>query len=317
MKNFCMCAGIAVLAACMFLGSDALAQAGWREKGPMEKGRSHLAAAVIDGEIYVAGGTGVLGPLDIFELYDPIADYWIPLPALPGGREQFGMAAAAGKVFVSGGYIKDKSGSPNAELWIYRPEEGQWREGPDMPAARAGHVLVAMGGKLYVFGGIGKQATAVYAFDVSTNTWSTASFAMTASRTALSAAVQGSTVYLIGGSVSQGGVSARVDAFDFSSGRWRRLADLPAPRTGSASAILNGRIHVAGGATLQPSRTYLDHYVYNPTTNKWSSAAPLLTPRFASASATINGEWYVIGGGVGAGFFAPFTAADAAESFVL
>ncbi len=309
-------AGLVVLAATLFFGTAALAQGSWRENRPMESGRSHLAAATIGEEVYVAGGAGVLGPVDAFELYDPIADFWIPLPTLPGGREQFGMAATGGKVFVSGGFVNDQSGRASSELWIFETQSSQWRKALNMPSARAGHVMVAVGAKLYVMGGLGSEDTSIFIFDTATAKWSTAPYSMASPRRGLSAVVEGSTVYLIGGSHSQGRASARVDVLDVTSGTWRRLADLPSPRAGAAATMLDGRLHVAGGATFNPGRTYLDHFVYDPTRNKWSSSLPLPTPRFASASANVNGEWYVIGGGVGTGFLAPFTATDAVETFV-
>lgn len=311
-----MPAGLVVFAVTLFLSVAASAQGSWRENRPMENGRSHLAAATIGEEVYVAGGAGVLGPVDAFELYDSIADFWIPLPTLPGGREQFGMAATGGKIFISGGFVKDQSGRASSELWIFETQSDQWRKALDMPSARAGHVMVAVGAKLYVMGGLSSEDTSIFIFNTATAKWSTAPYSMASTRRGIAAAVEGSNVYLIGGSPSQGSASARVDALDVASGTWRRLADLPSPRMGAAATMLGGQLHVAGGATFNPGRTYRDHFVYDPTGNKWHSSLPLPTPRFASGSANVNGQWYVIGGGVGTGFLAPFTASDAVETFV-
>lgn len=291
------------------------AQGRWLENRPMEVGRSHLSAAELAGDIYVAGGTGILEPLDIFELYDPIADHWIPLPALPGGREQFAMAAANGRVFVSGGFTEEAAGQPSAELWIYDANEAQWRQGPDMPAARAGHAMVAYEEQLYVIGGQGASVTAVHKFDIPDESWSTTNYKIAMPRAAASGVVLGGRVYLIGGIASGTSVLRNVEVLDLSSGAKSQAASLPAPRYGLAAAVLDGQIHVAGGATLTPRQTHFDHFVYDPDANHWRTAAPLPTPRFAAASATANGQWYVFGGGAGAGFFAPFTAADAVESF--
>ncbi len=290
------------------------AQGRWLENRPMEVGRSHLSAAELAGDIYVGGGTGLLEPLDNFELYDPIADHWVPLPALPGGRERFAMATANGQVFVSGGFTKEAAGRPSAELWIYDANEAQWRQGPDMPAARAGHAMVTYEDQLYVIGGQGASATTVHKFDVADESWSTTTHKMAAPRAAASAVVLGNRVFLIGGIESGKSVSRTVEVLDLSSGAKSQAASLPAPRYGLAAAVLDGQIHVAGGATLTP-RTHFDHFAYDPNANRWRTEAPLPTPRFAAASATANGQWFVFGGGGGAGFFAPFTAADAVESF--
>ena len=296
--------------------TGAAAQGRWLENRPMEIGRSHLSAAALAGEIYVAGGTGILEPLDNFELYDPLADHWIPQPALPGGREQFAMAASDGLIFISGGFTKEAVGRPSSEFWVYDPEVAQWRDGPDLPTARAGHVMVAYEGRLFLLGGVGARAAGVDVYEVANKTWSKASFDLSTPRAAASAVMVGSQVYLIGGVVSGTTVSNAVDVIDLKNGSRRSVASLPSPRYGVASAVLNGQIHVAGGATISPRQTHFDHFVYDPSADRWRTAPPLPTPRFATASATVEGRWYVFGGGAGAGFFAPFTAADAVESFI-
>ena len=185
-----------------------------------------------------------------------------------------------------------------------------------MPSARAGHAMVAYEYRLYVVGGQGPRASAIHVFDVVEESWTTASYKIGAPRGATSAVRIDSRVFLNGGVASGSSVLDDVEVIDLSTGTTGKVARLPAPRYGLAAAVLDGKIHVAGGATFAPRQTHFDHYVYDPAANQWRAAPPLPTPRFAAASATVNGHWFVFGGGAGAGFFAPFTAADAVESFI-
>ncbi len=296
------------------LGSaTAWADGAWRTSRPMETARSDAAAAVLDNEIYVAGGSSVIGPRDAFEAYDPFAEIWRPLPALPEGRERFGMAALGGLLYLTGGYEKE-SLQETSDLWIYDPVTSQWREGPGMPAARAGHALVAALGKLYVFGGTGDDVGEVLIYDPATSKWSIAPYRMPAPRAGLAAVADGGMVYLIGG-LDAGGHSARIDRLDTVTGTFSTAKSMPQARSGHTAGLIQGRIHITGGVSEQSLKTFSDHDVLDPATGRWSKASPLPTPRHGLVSATVNDRWYVIGGGSGAGFFTVFTEADVVEVF--
>ena len=158
---------LAIIGAAVTLGLPSLLWAqSWQESRPLEVARSHLAATTLNDEIYVAGGSGLLGPEGSFELYDPLSDYWIPLPSMPGGREQFGMAASGKRIYVSGGFMADGALLGNEELWSFEPDMRQWTKEADMPAPRAAHSMIAIGDKLYVFGGIGGLLKDVFVYDV-------------------------------------------------------------------------------------------------------------------------------------------------------
>jgi Kelch motif protein len=51
-----------------------LADGAWTRAAPMPTARSEIAAAALDGRIYVAGGLTALGTSNVFESYDPAED---------------------------------------------------------------------------------------------------------------------------------------------------------------------------------------------------------------------------------------------------
>src|SRR5918994_2227304 len=79
-------------------------QAPWTRAAPMPTSRSELAAAALDGRIYVAGGIAQWGTTTAFEAYDPAIDRWEELPPLPEAVHHLAAAATNVRIYVTGGY---------------------------------------------------------------------------------------------------------------------------------------------------------------------------------------------------------------------
>lgn len=79
----------------------------WHERTPLPTARSGFGAAVIDGKVYVAGGEkpAFIGgwTTATLERYDPVADSWDRLPAMPLRLHGNGVAAVGDELFVLGG----------------------------------------------------------------------------------------------------------------------------------------------------------------------------------------------------------------------
>ncbi|MEM9013364.1 MAG: kelch repeat-containing protein [Pseudomonadota bacterium] len=79
----------------------------WRSLAPMPQGQAGLAGAVLDGKLYVFGGEAVFTDNDgVFAeawVYDPTADAWSALPAMPTPRHGTDGVALAGRIHVVGG----------------------------------------------------------------------------------------------------------------------------------------------------------------------------------------------------------------------
>jgi hypothetical protein len=129
----------------------------WERRRPMARRRAHAAAAVLDGEVFVLGGTdgSRLGPrvLDAVEAYRWAADEWRDATPLPGPRQRMGAAALDGQLWVAGGEGPD--GAPLDRVNAYSPSTGAWCERTRLREPRASPGLVAHGGALVVAGGRG------------------------------------------------------------------------------------------------------------------------------------------------------------------
>ncbi len=139
----------------------------WSDGAPMPRapgspGSNGGAAAVLDGRIYVAGGSGIgqiawsgfFGDGRELTRYDPAANAWSALPPMPYGRSNMGAGVVAGRFCVFGGAVDYWTGSaPFAETYCYDPQRSAWLLGPSRCLASMGMVTVSLGNAVYVFGG--------------------------------------------------------------------------------------------------------------------------------------------------------------------
>jgi len=76
----------------------------WTTKTNMPTERHQLAAAAIDGKLYVVGGWS-WSLKTALEVYDPATDTWSTKANMPTSREGLAAAAIDGKLYVVGGKV--------------------------------------------------------------------------------------------------------------------------------------------------------------------------------------------------------------------
>ena len=283
----------------------------WRQGPSLETPRAGLGAVEFGGNLYAAGGAGLVNPRDDFEVYQPVTGRWRPLAPLPVGLERFGFAAGAERLWLAGGYSANSGTEPTAEMWSYDPAGDVWQAETALPGPKAAFSLVALDGRLYAIGGE-EGAPGVFVYDIESGEWSAIEAPPETDRRGAAALVLDGEVWLIGGA-SAGEATARVDVFDPQTGVWRIGPALPEPRAGHAAALHEGAIYVCGGRSADLRRTLDDTLVLRPGSRRWEQGPKLLVPRTEAAAATLGGEIFLIGGGAGSGFFAPFTAVDSVD----
>jgi len=282
----------------------------WREGTPLERPRAALAAAEVNGRVYVAGGAGLLTPSTDFDVYDAGLGAWTELNPLPGGRARFGMTSVDGKIYIAGGSVDGEDATVSAQA--YQPESDIWSNISDMPGPRAGHGLVASAGVLVAIGG---GVSAVDVYDVELDVWTRRAGSDDVARFGAAVASHDGRVYLIGGRLGDA-ASVRVDIYDVGADSWARGPNLPEPRTGLAAAVVDGRLHVLGGANAAGLEAADDHWVLNADGGGWTSAGSMPGPRADFAAVYASGRLVIVGGGGGGGFFGPFTPVSAVDVFV-
>lgn len=301
------CAVIAVIAQLTAVHAQPV-QEGWHTGAPAPGARTEIAAAALDGKIYVAGGfsrPSLSSVLDFaisrdVEVYDPAADSWTHTTPMPAGRHHMGMVALDGYVYVVGGFAKSGLSVWHAVNSVYRfdPKTQEWRERAPMPTARGALGVAVFQGKLFAIGGYdGKQnvrATEIY--DPNTDSWSSAA-PMSAPRDHLAVASVGGRIYAIGGrsNLKYRQNTGVAEAYDPVTDHWDYVANLPTARSGIGAGVIGGHIYVLGGESGEG--TFDTNEKYLPQADRWETATPVPTARHGLGVAVIGERLYAIGGG--------------------
>ncbi len=288
---------------------------GWSVGATMPTCRSELGSAVLDGWVYVGGGLALSGSLSDFQRYRPLLDRWERRAPLPDPLHHFGMAAAAGAVYLTGGYDSLRMRPRIRATWRYDPAAARWERMADMPGPRAAHAMVQLDGLLFVVGGVGPGSADLWIYDPTRDRWGTAGPPLPTPREHLAAVALGGKLFVIGGRWPGQGNLATVEIFDPRTESWETAATLPTPRGGLTAAAVAGRIHVTGGEAFDPGRTFGQHEVYDPASGRWETHDPLPVARHGLTSTAVGGSWLVIGGGEEAGMRTLLTASCAVDIY--
>jgi N-acetylneuraminic acid mutarotase len=280
----------------------------WRTAAPMPTKRAEVAAAALDGKVYVVGGfeKPSLGNVLSFaitssvEMYDPTTDRWTSKAPLPVGLHHVGIGVVGGRFYIIGGYSKSGLSvwNPVATVYAYDPAADSWTERASMPTARGALSVTEHDGKLYVIGGYDRKANnaQVEVYDPLHNVWTTGA-PMPTPRDHFAAATNAGKIYAIGGR-TDGDYSrnlAVTERYDPAIDRWTLVADLPTARSGITAAVVEGKIYVMGGEGA--AGTFNENEAYDPVHDVWQRMAPMPTARHGLGSAVVQRRIYVISGG--------------------
>ena len=134
----------------------------WAKMKKMNHARSGPAISVVDGKIYVMGGTGWPqipfhpGPfLSSIEAYNPKTNQWREIGEMPAAKSSHTASVVNGKIYVMGGFFRGAGRDFRyfSTIDIYHPETGRWTQKSKMPVGKSGHTAEVVKGKIYVFGG--------------------------------------------------------------------------------------------------------------------------------------------------------------------
>jgi Kelch motif protein len=128
----------------------------WTELPPLGVARGAAAGAVVDGRLYVVGGSthshsGDVTPTGVVEVYDFATGRWSRGPDLPTPRHHHGVAELDGRVWAVGGRGDTDVSLDTVE--VFDPSSGRWTEGPRLPFGAGGLSLDNVSGKLVAAGG--------------------------------------------------------------------------------------------------------------------------------------------------------------------
>ncbi len=218
---------------------------------------------------------------------------WVTLAPLPAARQEVGVAALDGRVYVVGGF--NGAGQSVNTVERYDPLTNSWQAVAPLPAPMPlNHVGAAsVGGGLFVVGGLRQNFTAVntvYRYDPAANQW-TPRANLPAARGAMGVAVLGGRIYAAGGLPAAN--FRDFAAYDPVLNQWSPLPLMPTGRDHLAAATVDGKFYAISGRNpgLQAAVE-----MYDPVLNQWFNRAPILTARGGIGAEVVAGRIYVFGG---------------------
>jgi N-acetylneuraminic acid mutarotase len=187
----------------------------WTPIAPLSRPRGAAAAVALDGKIYLTGGgsepTAERSSVGWHEVYDPQADRWTGLKALPGARDHVGAVAYDGRIHIIGGRFNTFEYNTSLHH-VYLPERDTWEERAPLPTTRSGHGLVLYRDRFYAMGG---EAGIVDR-----------------------------------GRITQARVFGQMESYDPKADTWQSHAAMPTPRHAVGAACIGDWIYVAGGGAV-------------------------------------------------------------------
>jgi N-acetylneuraminic acid mutarotase len=224
---------------------------------------------------------------------------WTSLPPLAGGpRQETGVAALDGKIYVVGGFNLAGVIVPIVES--YDPASRTWSTVAPVPRAMHHANTAAVGGKLYVVGAL-VDATFraigdVYAYDPASNSWSMkTALPGGQERGAGGVAVIGTKIYLAGGYRNGNGV-ADFTSYDTAADAHASLPPLAQASDHVVAGAVNGVVYAIGGRFGGITGLLGRVVAFDPAAGSWSEKAPMITPRGGAAAAVVRDRIVVAGG---------------------
>ena len=223
----------------------------------------------------------------------PSTHWRVLAPLADGPRQEVGVAALAGEIYVIGGF--DESNAAVADVEAYNPTTNTWRRVAPLPMALHHPNVAAARGRIYVVGALttGFAATGVvYEYDPGANAWAArASMPSGTERGAAATASIGDRIYVAGG--ARGVAVNDFSVYDSTTNTWESLPALPTAREHFFAVTSGTRIITIGGRT---GSLLAQVEIFDTATNQWTTGAPLPTPRGGHMGSIISGHVHVLGG---------------------
>lgn len=243
----------------------------WTKKAEVPTPRSKMAAAVLNGKIYVIGGLDAQGRTStVVEVYDPKTDTWDRAPDLPKGCYLCSAALARGRLYVIGGFT-GLDFQTKADVFEFNPKTQEWTKKASLPIPRAAFGIGVWDENIFVVGGVVPNSLAKKSSSVLLES---GPFTFSAEL-----AVTGDMVF-----------------YDSALDRWEAKASAPTKRHSLAAGALEGFIYVAGGREQVFAKNFDTLELYDTKADTWSQGASMITG-LGTAGTTIANNVFVVAGG--------------------
>jgi len=229
-------------------------------------------AAVIDGLVYMVGGTNPHGPpmYNKMRIYDPATNSWSDGPPMPTRRYCPGAGViewnGRKELYVVGGY-SGYGGLSTVERYI--PSQGIWESAASISGSRGHFIMTAVvNNNLYAMGGFynwNDYYNTNEMYDRQNNVWVPKASLPRPMQGGLPAVWNGK-IYIFGGN-NAGGMLTNTLIYDPASNVWSEGVAMPRHRWLTIAVVFGDYIYLIGDAT--GGSKIID--VYDPADDLWST----------------------------------------------
>jgi len=227
------------LAGCGALGAPATAPLAsgveaWGAGAPAPFALTEVAAAGLDGRIWVAGGMDAGGAaVTTVAIFEPAVARWTDGPALPEPVHHAALVATPLGLLLVGGYRAD--GQATDAVRRLDLSTGTWVPGPSLPEPRAAGAAAASGDGVIYAGGVGPAGVQVEVFRLDGDAWRVVGRLPIPREHVAAAADDVGRVFVLGG--RQGGLDSNQSVVDVVEGESVRTVGSVPTRRGGVGAF--------------------------------------------------------------------------------
>jgi N-acetylneuraminic acid mutarotase len=222
----------------------------------------------------------------------------VGLASLPVARQEHGVVAVNGKVYVLGGYTPDVT----ASVLAYDPSADSWHAVSDFPSPFNHPAAGVIGNQIYVAGFYagtsltGPATGRTFVYDPTADHWTEKKALPSGTeRAGGCVAILGTDLYVFGGGNS-GDATSFASVYDTVNDSWRTLPDLPETREHCAAFASGGKLYVVGGRTHNIPEFRPSTLEFDPVAGTYTEKTPIPVPRGGLAGAVLGGRLFVFGG---------------------
>lgn len=277
---------------CGFPALQDLAAGSWTQSAGAPP-LSEMPAAVLGGQIYVAGGFGP-GGRQLWR-FDPVLQTWAQRADLPQTRHHGQMAAFGDALYFFGGYISQMGLGfvVQSDAWRFDPAANTWTPIASLPIAKAAGSAVTLGDAIYLVGG---EPHSALRYEPSEDRWTLLQIQDPWPRDHSTAVRYEDEIWILGGRSHDGPVHNNVVIYNPLTGVSRPGPAMRQGRSGFAATVLDGQIFAAGGEDLSGPVNLSGAEYYSPEHRAWRDAPSLPTAVHGVAAATANQHaWFLLG----------------------
>ena len=294
--------------------SRAQIEGGWEPGATLPIQTQEIYPAVLDDDMYLAGGLSTDGPNPI-NITDRafVLRSWTPVSSTPGGdvtrlgcdadwheiaplpepRHHPHLVAHGGKIHALGGFKAGNGGAWNMirNHTVYDPRTNTWTETTPLPGPLGETVATSHEGRIHAV--TGRQPTGDgnanwghhgdvgvhYVYDSRTDRWESAA-PNPNPRNSAAGVHMADGWHVVGGRRVNDGNLAHHEVYDFEADRWETRAPMPQGQGGLAAGQLGGELYAFGGEWFADGGgVYPNCWIYAPQSDSWRNGPSMLTPR--------------------------------------